>query len=258
MHNTPHTEKSKQKMREKTISLWQNPEYRKHMSETHKGQHSSPATEYKKGHTLSPELLKKRNKAISEGSKGKIVSEATKEKLRRIGKNKRFSEETRRKISEWHKGRPETLQSRLNMSLGRRGNKTNLWKGGVTPLNKLLRSSSAFRIWRQQVFERDNYTCQECGQKGNYLHPHHIKSFVNYPELKFDIDNGITLCANCHQKKHTSYLTKEWRNKKEYSKYYYQTHKDYFHQVYLHRKQKLDTAGNPLENKSSYEVEVIA
>lgn len=225
MHNIPHTEKSKQKMREKTILRWQNPEYRKYMST--------------------------------------------------IPIGRKVSEETRKKISLAHKGKPETLQTRLNISLGRRGNKTNLWKGGVTPINKLLRSSSAFKIWREQIFKRDDYICQECKQKGNYLHPHHIKSFVDYPELKFDIDNGITLCADCHQKKHTSCLTKEWRNKKEYSKYYYQIHKDYFHQynlknkekisnyykyyqpIYRHRKQKLDTAGNPLENKSIYEVALV-
>lgn len=74
------------------------------------------------------------------------------------------------------------------------------WKGGVTPLNSLIRKSSRMREWRKTVFERDNYTCQGCGQVGSELQVDHIKSFADYPELRFDIDNGRTLCKPCHLK----------------------------------------------------------
>jgi len=77
------------------------------------------------------------------------------------------------------------------------------WKGGVSPENEKQRKSIQFRLWREAVFARDNWTCQECGKRCNEeLHPHHIKSFAEYPELRFALDNGITLCKQCHRERH--------------------------------------------------------
>lgn len=60
----------------------------------------------------------------------------------------------------------------------------------------------ASNTWRKQIFERDNYTCQECGVMNGNVHAHHIKSWADYPKLRFEISNGITLCVDCHCKKH--------------------------------------------------------
>lgn len=79
---------------------------------------------------------------------------------------------------------------------------------GKTPLLKKLRTSLKYRQWRESVFRRDNWTCQECGQKGGKLNADHLKRFAHYPELRFDIDNGRTLCEECHRK------TKNFGNKK--------------------------------------------
>ena len=58
------------------------------------------------------------------------------------------------------------------------------------------------RRWREAVFKRDNYTCQCCGDnKGGNLQAHHIKNFLTHKHLRFDIDNGITLCQSCHDPK---------------------------------------------------------
>jgi hypothetical protein len=133
-------------------------------------------------------------------------------------KGKKTPEETRRKQSVaakgkniWMKGRKLPLETRAKMgnarrgihrpeSAIRRGSNSNLWKGGVTPINILIRSSFEYKQWRKAVYERDNYTCQECHERGGKLHPHHIKSFSDYPELRFDVSNGVTLCESCHKK----------------------------------------------------------
>jgi len=64
-----------------------------------------------------------------------------------------------------------------------------------------LRKSEEWRTWREAVFQRDNYTCQLCGEKGLELHPHHILQKCDYPDLIFEISNGITLCKGCHMSK---------------------------------------------------------
>lgn len=80
------------------------------------------------------------------------------------------------------------------------------WKGGITPINKTIRNSIEYKLWRKAVYERDNYTCQDCGIKSKKgvkacLEAHHKKPFATHPELRLDISNGETLCNKCHDKK---------------------------------------------------------
>lgn len=73
------------------------------------------------------------------------------------------------------------------------------WKGGITTEQEKIRKSSDYKEWRNNVFKRDNYTCQCCGDStGGNLQAHHKYNFSEYPELRFDVNNGITLCNKCH------------------------------------------------------------
>lgn len=72
------------------------------------------------------------------------------------------------------------------------------WKGGINGENDTLRHRREYKDWRASVYERDNYTCQCCGARGGRLNAHHLNSFADCPELRHDINNGITLCAKCH------------------------------------------------------------
>lgn len=79
------------------------------------------------------------------------------------------------------------------------GDKSHLWKGGLREENKTLRETLEYKRWREAVFKKDNYTCQKCNKsKSGYLQAHHILPFYQYIELRHDINNGITLCRECH------------------------------------------------------------
>lgn len=82
-----------------------------------------------------------------------------------------------------------------------RGEESTNWKGGNSIRYKRGYNSPEYREWRKLVFERDNYTCT-CGFSGSegYITAHHIKSFAKYPELRYELSNGITLCDDCHKK----------------------------------------------------------
>jgi len=84
------------------------------------------------------------------------------------------------------------------------------WNGGNTKERTKIWHSIEYKLWREAVFERDNYTCIWCGQKGGQLNVDHIKPFAYYPELRFAIDNGRTLCIDCHKTTDT-YGTKKGR-----------------------------------------------
>ncbi len=65
---------------------------------------------------------------------------------------------------------------------------------------KRIRASARYREWRTSVYKRDNFTCQKCGRRSSgELTAHHIKPFSTHPELRFSVENGITLCwSPCH------------------------------------------------------------
>ena len=143
----------------------------------------------------------------------------------------KHSEETKRKLSKKRKENPSptqfqkghvgcnkggTLESFHGKEKAKeiiaknKGKNCYLWKGGITPENHKIRQSIENRLWREAVFARDNWACQGCyARSGNgkavFLEAHHIKSFVKFPKLRFAIDNGLTLCKQCHN------LTKKGR-----------------------------------------------
>lgn len=99
----------------------------------------------------------------------------------------------------------ETIEKRVSQF---RGSKHWNWNSGLKNPNS---SGGKIRYWKKETMKRDNYTCRFCGiDDKDVLEIDHIKSKSLYPLLMYDIDNLITLCANCHRKK-----TKQDRESKQ-------------------------------------------
>ena len=114
------------------------------------------------------------------------------------------------------------------MSLLYSGSNGSNWKGGITPLYTEIRNIKEYTNWRNSIYRRDDYTCQDCRSMGKYIEAHHsikpfhiiLKDFLkHYSQFSpieekeilvrlsttwepfWDLNNGITLCKECHDKK---------------------------------------------------------
>jgi len=170
-------------------------ETRKKMSEAKKGK---PSVMLGKKHSEETKMM------ISEKSKLQWSNPEFRDRMRKVklanptrywlGKKRPSpNEETKNKMRETH------LRIGTKPPV-RCGEKNNKWKGGISRGYKTGYYSTEYKKWRRDVFVRDEFTCQECKRNGGYLTAHHIKSFAKFPDLRFEINNGVTLCEECHSK----------------------------------------------------------
>ncbi len=207
-------------------------ESKKKSSETHKRIGSRPPSP--KGKKLSKKTKEKiRQARLKIGSPWNIGRKCSEETRRKIGeksrissKGRKHSEETKRKIGNTHRGMKRSKEARENISKSlrgrpkyhKRGPNSSNWKGGITPLNNEIRSCLKYVEWRRNIFYRDRWHCVLCGKRplGKYgiqadhfpisfhkiIKKNKIKSLHNAikcPDL-WNIDNGRTLCRDCHNK----------------------------------------------------------
>ena len=95
-------------------------------------------------------------------------------------------------------GKKMSLETRMKMSAAHQKRLEGYIR--KEPENQIIRKSLRYKLWREAVFTRDEYTCQFCGKIGGDMQADHIKPFALFPELRFDTDNGRTLCKPCHRK----------------------------------------------------------
>lgn len=153
-----------------------------------------------KGHKNSPEAIEKIRESTIKMWQNPNIKALIISKLKgHPNYNLTVSEETKKKISESARGRIKSEGTRLKLSEAHKGNKSRFWKGGISEINERIRRSVEYKLWRESVYKRDNWTCQKCKEKGGKLVADHIKSFAEYPELRFELSNGRTLCVDCHK-----------------------------------------------------------
>ena len=175
----------------------------KKISESCKGKRSGEKNPmYGKKHT------EESRRKMSESKRGKNHSKETCRKMsesRKGAKNPNYgknpSEETCKKISESCKGKrsgERNPMKRPDVRAKISGEKNPKWKGGISLEREIFYGSPAYGTWRTSVFERDNYTCQECGKRHG-LNAHHILPYRDWKEHALLLNNGITLCEDCHR-----------------------------------------------------------
>lgn len=142
--------------------------------------------------------------------KGRPKSDAHKIALSNAQKGRRLTLAHRQKLRIAKLGTTIPTATRARMSIAQKlignrppcltGSSSPTWKGGLTTKSKQIRNSAAYATWRSHVFNRDDYTCQGCGQRGGELQADHELPFSQYPDLRFEILNGRTLCVPCHKR----------------------------------------------------------
>ena len=142
-------------------------------------------------------------------NKGVKRSAAYKKKRSELYTGRKLPEVVRKKMSDTH----------IKIGSGKRliherGEKAANWKGGITPLKNIIRKCFEYRQWRSDVFTRDDFVCQNCGERGGRIIADHIKAFsliLEENKIKtfeeallceelWNINNGRTLCQKCHEK----------------------------------------------------------
>lgn len=130
-------------------------------------------------------------------AKGRTFTEEHRENLSKSHLGKKHTEERISKIRNANKGKPKPF------GFGMKGERNPNWRGGTSTERRLLMGRKEYILWRTAVFIRDDYTCVMCNERGAKLEADHIKPWSLYPELRYSIDNGRTLCKECHMKTDT-------------------------------------------------------
>lgn len=210
-----HSEETRRKLRESHLGYVMPEEQKRKIGEAGKGKVFSEESRKKisealKRHLQSPEAREQRGK-IRRGVK---LTPEQKIRCANGRKGKSISQAHKDAVSAALKGKKQTIEHRRNAGAAKRGNRNPNWRGESVNLKALCRGLFEYRLWRSDVFKRDNYTCALCGANKCEVHADHIKAFwrvIKENNLKtvedaircaelWDINNGRTLCEPCHRK----------------------------------------------------------
>ena len=160
------------------------------------------------GRKQTPEHIQKRVESFKQSAFYQTMGQWSTEQ-NKARKGTKLSEEHKQKIAKAMKGkrnslgRVQPLEFRQHLSkLWKDNPNHNHWVDGKGAERHSARekdmSRLEYRLWREAVFQRDNWTCVRCQQVGGTLQADHIKLYSTHPDLRYEPTNGRTLCKPCH------------------------------------------------------------
>lgn len=189
---------------EKKKRIW-TPEMRKAASDRAKERERDPEVRRKRSESLKKtysdvelrEQCAERARAQHQQAESKARHRAACTEAQNRPETKQKKSESLLKVMKTLRNEPE---SRITNSI-RQGGDGNLQRIDKNKADTLRWKSGPDYLWQRSVKERDNFTCQHC-HTTTHLHAHHVKPQAAFPELMHDINNGITLCRDCHLDEH--------------------------------------------------------
>lgn len=118
----------------------------------------------------------------------------------------------------------QTEEYRTKQSIAKTGKRNGMWNPRLSEEERQLnrekgRNMDGYSVFRWKVYERDDYTCQKCGDDtGGNLVVHHIDSYKEHIDKRVDENNGITFCESCHKEYH-KYYGISGANRKDFNEY---------------------------------------
>ncbi|HOX22267.1 MAG TPA: NUMOD3 domain-containing DNA-binding protein [Elusimicrobiales bacterium] len=144
--------------------------------------------------------VREKNGYVGKGFTGRHTEE-TKARISANRKGKAIGNKNALGHTSWNKGKPHPVHNeewRKKVSEKNSGENHWNWQGGKTEENSIERNSSKYKTWMHSVFKRDGWQCQRCGYKGRSIVAHHIVYFSEDKSLRYIVENGVTLCRECH------------------------------------------------------------
>ncbi len=189
-------DKTKQEQSKAKKKMWENEEYKEHMSQVHKGQIVTKETRQK---------ISKANKNPSKETREKMSNAHKGKNHWNFGKH--HLEKTKRKISESSKGKIISKETKRKMSKSRLGNKHPNWLGGISfePYDKSFNNK-----FKRAIRNRENQICILCGIHREKLNEALIVHHLNYDKKLTMLQNCLSLCRSCNSK--VNFNRKHWTN----------------------------------------------
>lgn len=130
---------------------------------------------------------------------GKERSQDTKDKISLANKGRKRTEESKEKTRQSMLGKKWSIESKNGIT----GEKCHRWISDRSLIKRQTeRNNPEYKQWRHDIWKRDNFKCRMANEKcSGKIEAHHILGWTTYPELRYEINNGITLCHAHHPRK---------------------------------------------------------
>jgi len=87
---------------------------------------------------------------------------------------------------------------------------------------RLARNSEEYIVWRKEIYAKFNYKCFICDEKKSQMDAHHLDNFAQFPEKRYEVNNGVLLCKEHHNDFHKKFKARN-NVRQQFYNYYFTT-----------------------------------